>query len=114
MSRVEVLTGPERRRRWSKEQKRAIVDKAFASGASLAEVARQSDVGRGQIYRWRRELGTCDAGFAEMIIAPEPSPTPTTPVATMQVDIGRDIRVLIPSTTPIGLASAVIKALTAR
>jgi transposase len=32
MSRVEVLSGPERRRRWSTEQKRSIVAEAFASG----------------------------------------------------------------------------------
>ena len=44
MSRVEVLSGPERRRRWSLEQKRSIVAEAFAPGASVCEVARQRDV----------------------------------------------------------------------
>ena len=39
MSRVEVLSGPERRRRWSTEQKRSIVAEAFAPGASVREVA---------------------------------------------------------------------------
>jgi hypothetical protein len=34
MSRIEVLPGPERRRRWSAEQKRSIVAEAFAPGAS--------------------------------------------------------------------------------
>jgi transposase len=38
MSRVEVLSGPERRRRWSEEQKRAIVAEAFAPGASVSAV----------------------------------------------------------------------------
>src|SRR5277367_5313051 len=33
MASVEVLIGPERRRRWSVEQKRAIVAAAFAPGA---------------------------------------------------------------------------------
>ena len=56
MSRVEVMSGPERRRRWSAEQKRAIVAEAFASGASVSEVARRMDVVPGQIYRWRHEL----------------------------------------------------------
>jgi transposase len=41
MSRVEVLSGPERRRRWSAEQKRSIVAEAFAPGASVCEVARR-------------------------------------------------------------------------
>jgi transposase len=56
MSRVEVLSGPERRRRWSAEQKRSIVAAAFAPGASVCDVARRRDVVPGQIYRWRRDL----------------------------------------------------------
>ena len=44
MSRVEVLSGPERRRRWSTEQKRSIVEEAFAPGASVRAVARLRDV----------------------------------------------------------------------
>jgi transposase len=54
MSRVEVLSGPERRRRWSEDQKRAIVAEAFAPGASVCEVARRRDVVAEQIYRRRR------------------------------------------------------------
>src|SRR5882724_3998746 len=56
MSRIEVLSGPERRRRWNAEQKRSIVAEAFAPGASVCEVARRRDVVPGQIYRWRRDL----------------------------------------------------------
>jgi transposase-like protein len=56
MARVEVLTGPERRRRWSEEQKRAIVTASFAPGAVVSKVARRADVSAGQIYRWRQEL----------------------------------------------------------
>jgi len=33
MNRIEVLSGPERRRRWSTEQKRSIGAEAFAPGA---------------------------------------------------------------------------------
>jgi transposase len=40
MSRVEVLSGPERRRRWSAEQKRSIVAEAFAPGASVSSTPR--------------------------------------------------------------------------
>ena len=56
MARVEVITGPERRRRWSDEQKRAIVAESLAPGAVVADVARRAEVGPGQIYRWRQEL----------------------------------------------------------
>ena len=56
MSRVEVLSGLERRRRWSAEQKRSIVAEAFARGASVCAVARRLDLVPGQIYRGRDEL----------------------------------------------------------
>ena len=47
---VEVLAGPERRRRWSSEQKQAIVAAAFAPGAVVRDVARQADVTSSLIY----------------------------------------------------------------
>ncbi|MFZ1088294.1 MAG: transposase [Xanthobacteraceae bacterium] len=80
---MEVLSGPERRRRWSAEQKRSIVAEAFAAGASVCEVARRFDVVPGQIYRWRHDLRGAAAGFAEVVVAsmncPERSPEPSTP-----------------------------------
>jgi transposase len=36
MARVEVITGVERRRNWSDEQKRAIVAESFAPGAIVS------------------------------------------------------------------------------
>jgi len=70
MTRVEVISGLERRRRWSQEQKRAIVAEAFAPGASVSAVARRVDVGPGQIYRWRRELCSAAVGFAKVVVSP--------------------------------------------
>ena len=37
MARVEVITGPERRRRWSEEQKRVIVAASLVPGAVISE-----------------------------------------------------------------------------
>jgi transposase len=56
MASVEVLAGPERRRRWSIEQKQSIVAAAFEPGAVVREVARRCDVTASLIYRWRRDL----------------------------------------------------------
>jgi transposase len=114
MSRVEVLSGPERRRRWSAEQKRSIVAEAFALGASVCEVARRRDLIPGQIYRWRNELRTAAAGFTTVVVAPEPRERPTAVVPTLEIELGRDIRVRIPATAPKELASAILKALVAR
>jgi hypothetical protein len=47
--RVEVISGLERRRRWSEEQKRAIVAEVFAPDASVSAVAQRVDVVPGQI-----------------------------------------------------------------
>ena len=57
MARVEVITGPERRRRWSEEQKRAIVAASLAPGAVVSRCgAARRYFGLGQIYRWRKEF----------------------------------------------------------
>jgi transposase len=113
MSRIEVLSGPERRRRWSEEQKRAIVAEAFAPGASVSAVARRTDIGTGQIYRWRRELCDAVAGFTEVVVAPPPCER-TEADAAVEVALGTDIRVRIPVTTPADLACAIIKVVVAR
>jgi transposase len=90
MSRVEVLPGPERRRRWSAEQKRSIVAEAFAPGASVCEVARRRDVVAGQIYRWRNELRTAAAGFTKVVVAAEPKEQSRTDVPAVEIELGRD------------------------
>ena len=116
MNRVEVMSGPERRRRWSEEQKRAIVAEACAPGASVSEVARRRDVVSGQIYRWRRELGGSAVGFAEVVVSPPPPPHEMSEAAAAAVEIefGLDIRVRLPMTTPKELACAIIKTLAKR
>jgi transposase len=114
MSRVEVMSGPERRRRWSEEQKRAIVAEAFAPGALVSEVARRMDVVPGQIYRWRHELGGAAVGFAEVMVSPSSRGMSGADAPVVEIEFGTDIRVRIPMTTPKELAGAVIKALVAR
>jgi transposase len=113
MSSIELLSGPERRRRWSAEQKRSIVAEAFAPGASVCEVARRVDVVPSLIYRWRQELRTATAGFTEVVVAPGPEERAVTGPA-LEIEFGRDIRVRIAATAPKELASAIIKALAAR
>jgi transposase len=50
------LTGPERRRGWSVDEKRRIVAEAGAEGSRVADIARRHDITRQHIYQWRREL----------------------------------------------------------
>jgi transposase len=53
--RVEVLTGPGRRRRWSAAEKARIVDEAAQPGARVSDVARRWQVCSQQVFGWRRE-----------------------------------------------------------
>lgn len=53
--RVEVLTGPGRRRRWSAEDKARIVAEAMAPGAVVSAVARRWQLSSQQVFGWRRE-----------------------------------------------------------
>lgn len=53
--RVEVLTGPVRRRRWSAEEKGRIVAETLRAGATVTEVARRRQICPQQVWLWRRE-----------------------------------------------------------
>lgn len=113
MSRVEVITGVQRRRYWTDEQKREVVAAAFAPGASVTEVARQADVTRDSLYRWRRAFKRAEAGFSKVVVGPEPSVPACTshgsPVIEVLLGNGGQARIL--ASTPPELAAAVIKAL---
>ena len=49
---------PRRKRRsWTLEEKRRIVDESLMDGASIAEVARRHDLNANQLFTWRRQFG---------------------------------------------------------
>jgi transposase len=54
--RQEILVGVERRRRWSDDQKLAILKEVGLEGATVADVARRHQLTRQHIYQWRVEL----------------------------------------------------------
>ena len=56
MGRMEILTGVERRRDWSDDEKLSILQEAAEPNASIADVARRHDVNPQQIYAWRRKF----------------------------------------------------------
>ena len=120
MARVEVITGPQRRRRWSEEEKRAIVAESLAPGAVVSEVARRADVGPGQIYRWRREFCAVADGFAQVLIAaPEMAAITAADGAAcgepaIELEFAGKVRVRIPGSVRADLAAAVVKALSRR
>jgi transposase len=118
---ITVFGGPERRRRWSEEERLGILAEAFAPGAFVAQVARRHDVSTALIYTWRRKLcqpagesGTsisAEAGFAEaVVIADQRADQPIAQPAIV-VDLARGGRVSIFASAPPAVAAAVLKAL---
>ena len=59
--RIEVLTGPGRRRQWSDEEKARILAETRVAGASVSAVARRWQVCPQQVFGWRRQARV-DAG----------------------------------------------------
>lgn len=52
--RIEIITGTERRRRWSAAEKLRIVEETLTGGDSVSAVARRHGVAPNLLYRWRR------------------------------------------------------------
>ena len=113
MGQVTVYSGVERRRQWSDEQKRSLVEAAFAPGAVVAEVARAADLRSSQLYRWRRDLcgvGLASTGFAPVVISAAPRDATPPPPAAVTIEIGGSV-VRIAADAPAKLVTAVLRSL---
>jgi len=69
--RSEVLAGPERRRRWSVEEKLRILGRCAEPGAMPSLVCREHGIGTGQLYTWRKQFRSGElTGFAPVTVTP--------------------------------------------
>jgi transposase len=85
--RIEVITGVERRRKWSAQEKAAIVAESLAEGAVVSEVARRHGLSPQQVFGWRARLRNAVRGrvpspdatpaFVPAIVEDEPPPPST-------------------------------------
>lgn len=64
--RIEVLTGPGRRRKWSDDDKARIVMETAAPGAKVTEVARRWQVSPQQVFDWRRQARRAASAASEL------------------------------------------------
>jgi transposase len=71
----EILTQPERRRRWTSEQKLALVAEMLRPGASPTQLARRYGISTGLLYTWRRM-----ARDGALALVPAVAPTEFVPV----------------------------------
>ena len=68
---AEILTQPERRRRWTSEQKLALMAESLRPGASPMQVARRYGISTGLLYTWRQL-----ARSGELALVPVSAPAP--------------------------------------
>ena len=69
---AEILTGPERRRRWSVAEKLEMVAESRQAGITVSLVARRRGISPSQLFTWRRlaEQGALTATQAEEEVVP--------------------------------------------
>ncbi len=125
MTTVTVLSGPERRRRWTAAEKLRIVEESLAPGASVVEVARRHDVHRNLVTAWRRQARTGalafgaepiqqradEVRFAAVSIAPDRQPL-TAPCGAIEIEFAAGARMRITGAVDARTLSAVVAALT--
>lgn len=121
MSTVTVLSGPERRRRWTSAEKARIVEASLAPGASVAEVARRHDVHPNLLHLWRRQarnlalVRTDDAAadevqFAAVTVTPEERGSGV-PSSVIEIEFTDGTRLRITGSAEPATVSALMKAL---
>jgi transposase len=125
---VTVLSGPERRRRWSTSEKLRIVEESLAPGASVAEVARRYDVHRNLVTLWRRQARTgvlaCgpepmqrredEVRFAAVSVAPDRQPLTASSgtCGAIEIEFAAGARMRITGAVDAATLTAVVAALT--
>ena len=69
---MEILSGPERRRRWSTAEKLAIVHETYETDATVSLVARRHGIAPNQLFAWHKlaSQGALVATAAEEEVVP--------------------------------------------
>ena len=111
-----------RRRSWSLDEKRRIVDESLEDGVSLAEVARRHDLNANQLFTWRRQFGVEPAEPKDLApilpvtIASETAAEDSAPASSGQMEIvlAEGDRILVWSDVETAALTRVLKALSRR
>ena len=119
--RLEVLTGPERRRRYSASEKAALVAETLLPGACAARIARRHGLHPQQLYTWRRQARRGELALREKdmpIFAPVVAEAAPCTAAGLDAASGSgivlalgDLRLSFGPDVPAGRVAAVVAAL---
>ena len=124
-SRIEVVSRVSGRRRWTVEQKLAVLRDAFGPDGCVRTACERHDVGSGSIYTWRQQAmsgeltGVCkpiEPVFAQVQISEQPAlPAPTAAARSngvIGIELPSGIKVSVDATVDAEALSRVIGALT--
>jgi transposase len=119
MTKTEVITSVERRRRWSAAEKERLVAASLEPGVGVAAVAREAGIHPSQLYGWRRQLcgrRRARSEFTAVRIAPElvaAAGLPATP-GLIEIEFASGTRMRISGPFDAGTLSAAVAALAAQ
>ena len=112
-----------RRRSWTGDEKRQIVEESLEPGVSIAEVARRHDLNANQLFAWRRQMGVRSSAsdvltsILPVTIESEPS-TPenggSVTTSQMEIVLAEGDRIIVWSDVEVAALSRVLKALSRR
>ena len=114
MAHVTIMTGPQRRRRWSLDERQRIMAEAFAPGAVVLDVARRNEVSTSLLYKWRRQLAAEESGmgFLPAVVTGGPAAgLPSSAAASIVVELPSGARLTIGPDAPATVITAALRAL---
>lgn len=114
MRQITVMHGPERRRRWTDEERLRILAEAAAPGSGVADVARRHDISTARIYTWRNKLRPQIAApqFAEAVVDAGTVEIPLSQATpAIVVEVGNKVRMTVFPCASAALVEATLKAL---
>ena len=112
-----------RRRRWSDDEKLKIVAESMETPRAISSTARRYGISRSLLLNWRRSFCTGSAGaegeksgFARALVVADPAPSARADpaIGRMEIEIGKDRRVIVDAGVDVGALARVLTLLARR
>jgi transposase len=112
MATVTVLSGPERRRRWSSSEKARIVEESLRAGAAVTVVARRHDVHPNLLHHWRRQAKrSLEGGQGLKFLPVAVTPALAKSEGLIEIELADSVRVRVDAAVDEAALGRVLRAL---